>query len=160
MMDFNTSFGQLPSDILIFLPNVASISFSVWSLQDDITEGIECLYFTLEPVDEFVDVPYGNETVTVCIEDDDRKYNYGTCMLSLKFYLSSSEVQMGFSVGKANISENNDTINIVVNKVGDTVLTTQVNLTRSYNTTGKFQLQFSFNITVNFYDYRNDGLQH
>ena len=44
---------------------------------------------------------------------------------------------MGFSVGKANISENNNTINIVVNKVGDTVLSTKVNLTRSYNTTGK-----------------------
>ena len=44
---------------------------------------------------------------------------------------------MGFSVGKANISENNDTINIVVNKVGDTVLTTEVNLTRAYNSTGK-----------------------
>ena len=135
MMDLNTSFGALPFDILTFLPNVASISFSVWSLQDEITEGIECLYFTLEPVDEFVDVPYGNETVTVCIEDDDRKYNYG--MLNFTYSLSFSEVQMGFSVGKANISENNDTINIVVNKVGDTVLTTEVNLTRSFNTTGK-----------------------
>ena len=75
MMDFNTSFGALPFDILTFLPNVTSTTFSVWSLQDELTEGIECLYFTLEPVDEFADVPYGNETVTVCIEDDDRKYN-------------------------------------------------------------------------------------
>ena len=75
MMDLNTSFGALPFDILTFLPNVTAITFSVWSLQDEITEGIECLYFTLEPVDEFVDVPYGNETVTVCIEDDDRKFN-------------------------------------------------------------------------------------
>ena len=45
---------------------------------------------------------------------------------------------MGFAIDKANISENNGTINIVVSKVGDTVLTTKVNLTRSYNTTGKF----------------------
>ena len=44
---------------------------------------------------------------------------------------------MGFTIDKANISENNGTISIVVNKVGDTVLTTKVNLTRSYNTTGK-----------------------
>ena len=44
---------------------------------------------------------------------------------------------MGFAIDKANISENNVTLNIVVNKVGDTVLTTQVNLTRSYNSTGK-----------------------
>ena len=75
MMDFNTSFGAVPFDILTFLPNETSKAFSVWSLQDEITEGIECLYFTLEPVDEFVNVPYDNETVTVCIEDDDRKYN-------------------------------------------------------------------------------------
>ena len=61
-----------------------------------------------------------------------------TCILNLTDFLSSSEVQMGFSVYKANISENNDTINIVVNKVGNTVLSTEVNLTRSYNTTGKF----------------------
>ena len=74
MMDFNTSFGALPFEILTFLPNVTSVTFSMLSLQDEITEGIECLYFTLEPVDEFVDVPYGNETVTVCIEDDDRKF--------------------------------------------------------------------------------------
>ena len=52
---------------------------------------------------------------------------------------------MGFAINKANISENNDTINIVVNKVGDTVLTTKVNLTRSYNTTGKF-----YNFTCSF----------
>ena len=45
---------------------------------------------------------------------------------------------MGFAIDKANISESNGTINIMVNKVGDTVLTTKVNLTRSYNTTGKF----------------------
>ena len=76
MMDFNTSFGALPFNIVIFLPNMSSLTFSVWSLQDEITEGIECLYFTLEPVDEFVNVPYDNETVTVCIEDDDRKFNY------------------------------------------------------------------------------------
>ena len=137
-MDFNTSFGALPFDIITFLPNETSNVFSVWSLQDEITEGIECLYFTLEPVDEFVDVPYGNETVTVCIEDDDRKYNYG--MLNFTYSLSFSEVQMGFSIGKVNISENNDTINIVINKVGDTVLSTKVNLTRSYNTTGKFYI--------------------
>ena len=43
---------------------------------------------------------------------------------------------MGFTIDKANISENNDTINIVVNKLGDTVLTTKVNLARSYNSTG------------------------
>ena len=75
MMDFNTSFGQLPFHILIFLPNVTSMSFSVWSLQDEITEGIEYVYFSLEAVDEFVEVPYDNKTVTVCIEDDDRKLN-------------------------------------------------------------------------------------
>ena len=43
---------------------------------------------------------------------------------------------MGFAIDKANISESNDTINIMVNKVGDTVLTTKVNLAGSYNTTG------------------------
>ena len=43
---------------------------------------------------------------------------------------------MGFAIDKTNISENNGTINILVNKLGDTVLTTNVNLTRSYNTTG------------------------
>ena len=49
---------------------------------------------------------------------------------------------MGFAIGKAIISENNNTINIVVNKVGDTVLTTEVNLTSAYNSTGKsFQIQ-------------------
>ena len=52
---------------------------------------------------------------------------------------------MGFSIGKINISENNDTVNIVVNKVGDTVLSTKVNLTRSYNTTGKF---YNFNLVL------------
>ena len=87
MMDFNTSFASLPFDILTFLPNVASISFSVWSLQDEITEGSECLYFTLEPVNEFVDVPYGNETVTVCIEDDDREYNYSMLNLYYLFFV-------------------------------------------------------------------------
>ena len=44
---------------------------------------------------------------------------------------------MRFAIDKANISENNDTINIVVNKVGDAVLPIEINLTRSYNTTGK-----------------------
>ena len=43
---------------------------------------------------------------------------------------------MGFTIDKANIGENN-AITIEVEKVGDTVLTTNVNLTRSYNTTGK-----------------------
>ena len=57
MMDFNTSFSKLSFNILTFLPNVASVEFFVWSLQYEITEGIECFYFTLEAVDEFVDVP-------------------------------------------------------------------------------------------------------
>ena len=69
---------------------------------------------------------------------------------------------MGFAIDKANISENNDTINIVANKVGDTVLTTKVNLTRSYNTTGKsykFKLNKSIFILI-FLTYRMEGLQH
>ena len=143
-MDFNTSFSALPFDILTFLPNVTSITFSVWSLQDEITEGTECLYFTLESVDEFVDVPYSNETVTVCIEDDDRKYNYSMLNLNFHPFCLFSEVQMGFAINKANISENNSALNIIVNKVGDTVLTTQVNLTRSYNTTGKLYNYMQF----------------
>ena len=40
---------------------------------------------------------------------------------------------MGFAIDKAYINEDNETINIVVNKVGDTVLATKANLTRSYN---------------------------
>ena len=74
MIDFNTSFGLLPFDIVNFLPNMTSIRFSVWSLQDEITEGIECLYFLLEPVDEFVNIFYNSSTVSVCIEDDDSEY--------------------------------------------------------------------------------------
>ena len=45
---------------------------------------------------------------------------------------------MGFAIDKAYINEDNETINIVVNKVGDTVLATKANLTRSYNSTCKF----------------------
>ena len=46
-------------------------------------------------------------------------------------------VQMGFAMHKVNISENSQLISILVNKIGDTVLTIKVNLTRAYNTTGK-----------------------
>ena len=44
---------------------------------------------------------------------------------------------MVFAIDKVIIGENNDTINIAVNKVGDAVLPIDINLTRSYNTTGK-----------------------
>ena len=72
---------------------------------------------------------------------------------------------MGFAIDKTNISENNGTINIVVNKLGDTVLTTKVNLTRSYNTTGmsynyKLHVHVVLKNVINFCTYRNDGLQH
>ena len=43
---------------------------------------------------------------------------------------------MGFAIDKVNVSENGQLISILVNKIGDTVLTTKVNLTRAYNTTG------------------------
>ena len=71
-IDFNSTLAKLYT-IVTFLPNETLKTFLVWSLQDEITEGIECLHYFLEPVDEFVNIPYGNETVTLCIEDDDRK---------------------------------------------------------------------------------------
>ena len=57
-------------------------------------------------------------------------------LVEISLFFVFSGVQMGFTIDKANIGENNDII-IEVEKVGDTVLTTKVNLTRSYNTTGK-----------------------
>ena len=73
--------------------------------------------------------------------------------IHIYIFLLFSEVQIGFAINKANISENNDTINIVVNKLGDTVLTTKVNLTRSYNTTGmsyNFKLHVVLISAINF----------
>ena len=55
----------------------------------------------------------------------------------LPFLFVFSGVQMVFAIDKVIIGENNDTINIAVNKVGDAVLPIDINLTRSYNTTGK-----------------------
>ena len=86
--DFSTSFDA-QSAVVTFLPNETSKTISVWSLQDDITEGTECLYFLLEPVDEFVNVSYNNETVTICIEDNDGESNYFcTCTQNLIFNIS------------------------------------------------------------------------
>ena len=72
MTDYSTSFGTLPV-IVTFQPNEAYQTFSVWSIQDEITEGIECMYFSVEAIDEFVNITEENRTVTVCIEDDDSK---------------------------------------------------------------------------------------
>ena len=48
MIDFNASFGEIPFDIVTFVPNVASITFYVCVVNSK--EGIECLYFSLKPV--------------------------------------------------------------------------------------------------------------
>ena len=68
--DFNASFVS-SAFTLTFLPNDNLQTFSVWLVQDNITEGIECLYIVLETINEFVDIPYDNNTITVCIQDDD-----------------------------------------------------------------------------------------
>ena len=73
MLDTNTTLVGLHT-ILYFEPDETSRTFSLWSLQDAITEGIECLFFTLEPVDEFVVISDDNNTVTICIEDDDSEF--------------------------------------------------------------------------------------
>ena len=73
--DFNSNLTAPLPTILDFLPNEHSMIFSVWSVQDEITEGTECFHFSLEPVDEFVIVPSENTTVTICIEDDDGECN-------------------------------------------------------------------------------------
>ena len=78
--DFNTSFTTLPA-ILTFLPNETSKTFSVWSEQDNITEDMECLYLSLQPVEEHVITPYDNNTVTVCIENDDGKPKFSRCII-------------------------------------------------------------------------------
>ena len=70
MTDFTTSLTALPA-IIPFAPGVTSQTFSVSSVQDNITEGTECLYFALEPVDDKTNVT--NFTSLVCIEDDDGK---------------------------------------------------------------------------------------
>ena len=70
--DFNTNLGTLPA-IFSLSPNESFKTFYLWSLQDEITEGTECLYLSVEPVDEFV-VILNNNTVTICIEDDDREF--------------------------------------------------------------------------------------
>ena len=62
----------MPSTTIAFLPSETFKTFSLWSEQDDIVEGTECLSFFLEPMDEFANVI--NETLTVCIEDDDSEY--------------------------------------------------------------------------------------
>ena len=73
LSDFDTSLATLPA-VLHFLPNEASKIFSVWSVQDNVTEGTECFAFLLEPVDELVEITAGNENVTICIEDDDSEF--------------------------------------------------------------------------------------
>ena len=74
MDDFITSYS-LPTTIS-FPPNQNFINFSASSVQDDITEGTECFYLSLEPIDELVVIPYNNSTVTICIEDDDCEFIY------------------------------------------------------------------------------------
>ena len=68
-------------------------------------------------------------------------------------------VQMGFAMDKVNISENGQLVSISVNKIGDTVLTTKVNLTRAYNTTGKSQTQNNTAVIIVclYIIYRYDG---
>ena len=68
--DFSANITTFPT-ILNFLPNETSKTIFVWSLHDEITEGTECFFFTLEPVNNLVNVPNDNRTVTICIEDDD-----------------------------------------------------------------------------------------
>ena len=72
--DFNTTLPTIPA-ILTFSPNNYSIAFSVWPLSDNIVEEIECLNFTLDPIDHFVNVPEVNKTVTICIEDDSSEFS-------------------------------------------------------------------------------------
>ena len=69
--DVNISLPTLPST-LSFQPNDSIHTFSVNSLQDEVIEGDECMYFLLESVNEdFVMVPDNSSTITVCIQDDD-----------------------------------------------------------------------------------------
>ena len=84
--DFTTNFSPLPATIS-FLPIETSKVLVVNSFQDDVIEGTECFYFSLQPMDGFVNVPLDNRTVTICIEDDDSKF-----VITMPFCFNTSQL--------------------------------------------------------------------
>ena len=70
--DVNITQSPLPSSV-VFSPSNTSHVFSVSSMQDNITEGTECLFFTLESLDDDLLIVVNHSIITICIQDDDRK---------------------------------------------------------------------------------------
>ena len=58
---------------IIFEPNETLAAFQLIPIQDEIAEPTECVSFSLDAVDVYVNTADSN-TVTVCIEDDDGEY--------------------------------------------------------------------------------------
>ena len=135
-----------PYSIVTFLPNETLKTFSVWSLQDEITEGIECLYYSLEPVDEFVYVPYNESVMHICIEDDDSEsvISGGKCII-IHLHLISyyTVVEIGFNMVMSNFTEDNEVVDVEIYKQGLTTLTTVVNVTSVCNASGMQFLHWS-----------------
>ena len=69
-MDFVTG---LTSNVITFSPSQSTRQIYFSTIEDDVLEGTECLYFLLEADDDFVFISNENRTLTVCIEEDDGK---------------------------------------------------------------------------------------
>ena len=69
--DFLTHLG--PDYMITFSSIATTRNFYFRTIEDDVLEGTECLYFSLEANDDFVFIHNDNGTLTVCIEEDDCK---------------------------------------------------------------------------------------
>ena len=63
----------LTSNMITFFSSQLTRQIYFRTVEDDVHEGTECLYFLLEANDDFVVIPNENTTLTVCIEEDDCK---------------------------------------------------------------------------------------
>ena len=70
--DVSITLSPLPS-LVVFSPSNTSHIFSLSSIQDNITEGTECLSFVLESLNGDLLIVVDHSTITICIQDDDRE---------------------------------------------------------------------------------------
>ena len=63
----------LTSNMITFSTSQSTRQFFFRTIEDDVQEGTECVYFLLEANDNFVLISNENGTLTVCIEEDDCK---------------------------------------------------------------------------------------
>ena len=65
-------------------------NFQLFVIQDEIAETMECLNFSLDAVDEHVNINQRSSAITICIEDDDSElYMY------MYMYMYSTDQMQG-----------------------------------------------------------------